>query len=211
MAATRPIQLRASAVLGLGFLAGLLAYPYLPGPFLASHLAMRILVAFTLPTTALAIHALFRSLWMHDRVRSGNGAFESAYHAIVLHTMLFVVLLHVLTMCMLTGAFAAIGIECSAERAVVVLLGVLLMLVGNLLPRTRPNVAVGVRTARTLANAQLWQQVHRAGGYATVALGIVVAVTGVVATRDLVGPVVVAAAVCASIPVVVSYRRHAGA
>ena len=72
-------------------------------------------------------------------------------------------------------------------------------------------VAVGVRTAQTLANAQLWQQVHRAGGYATVALGIVVAVTGVVAARDVVGPVVVAAAVCASIPVVVSYRRHAGA
>jgi hypothetical protein len=211
MAATRPIQLRASAVLGLGFLAGLLAYPYLPGPFLASHLAMRILVGFTLPATALAIYALFRSLWTHDRVRSGNGAFESAFHAIVLHAMLFVVLLHVLTMCMLTGAFAAIGVDVSAGRAVVVLLGVLLVLVGNLLPRTRPNVAVGVRTARTLANAQLWQQVHRAGGYATVALGIVVVVTGLVAARDVVGPIVVAAAVCASIPVVVSYRKHAGA
>jgi hypothetical protein len=72
-------------------------------------------------------------------------------------------------------------------------------------------VAVGVRTARTLANAQLWQQVHRAGGYATVALGIVVVVTGMTAARDLVGPVVLAAALCAAIPVVVSYRRHAGA
>jgi uncharacterized membrane protein len=211
MAASRPIQLRASAVLGLGFLAGLLAYPYLPGPFLASRLSARLLVAFTLPTTALAIYVLFRSLWTHDRVRSGNGAFESAFHAIVLHAMLFVVLLHVLTMSILTGAFAAIGVEFSAGRAVVVLLGVLLMLVGNVLPRTRPNVAVGVRTARTLANAHLWRQVHRAGGYATVVLGIVVVVTGMVAARDLVGPVVLAAAVCASIPVVVSYRRHTGA
>jgi len=211
MTATRRVHLRASAAIGLGFLTGLLAYPYLPGPFLASHLFARFLVAFTLPTTALAIHALFRSLWTHDRIRSGNGAFESAYHAIVLHAVLFVVLLHMLTMSMLTGAVAAIGVEFSAERAVVVLLGVLLMLVGNLLPRTRPNVAVGVRTARTLANAQLWQQVHRACGYATVALGSVVAVTGVVAAGDVVGPVVVAAAVCASIPVVLSYRKHAGA
>jgi immunity protein, SdpI family len=211
MAATRPVHLRASVVLGLGFLAGLLAYPYLPGPFLASRPSARILVAFTLPTTAVAIHALFRSLWTHDRVRSGNGAFESAYQAIVLHAMLFVVLLHVLTMCMLTGSCAAIGVDVSAGRVVVVLLGALLMLVGNLLPRTRPNVAVGVRTARTLANARLWQQVHRAGGYATVALGIVVVVTGMIAARDLVGPVVLAAALCAAIPVVVSYRRHAGA
>jgi SdpI/YfhL protein family len=211
MAATRPVHLRAAVVLGAGYLAGLLAYPYLPGPFLASRMSARILVAFTLPTTALAIYALFRSLWTHDRVRSGNGAFESAYHAIVLHTVRFVVLLHVLTMGMLTGALAGIGVEFSAGRAVVVLLGVLLILVGNLLPRTRPNVAVGVRTARTLANAQLWQQVHRAGGYATVALGLVVAITGLVAARDVVGPMVVAAAVCASIPVVVSYRKHAGA
>jgi immunity protein, SdpI family len=208
MAATHPVRLRAAVVLGAGYLGGLLAYPYLPGPFLAERVAMRILVAFTLPTTALAIHGLFGSLWTHDRVRSGNGAFESAFHAIVLHAVLFVVLLHLLTMSMLTGAWAAIGVEFSAGRAVVVLLGVLLMLVGNLLPRTRPNVAVGVRTARTLANAQLWQQVHRAGGYATVALGLVVAVTGMLATRDMVGPIVVAAAVCASIPVIVSYRRH---
>jgi uncharacterized membrane protein len=211
MAATRPVPFRAAVVLGAGYLAGLLAYPYLPGPFLAERMSMRMLVAFTLPTTALAIYGLFRSLWTHDRVRSGNGAFESAYHTIVLHAVLFVVLLHLLTMSMLTGGFEAIGIDFSAGRVVVVMLGVLLMLVGNLLPRTRPNVAVGVRTARTLSDARLWQQVHRAGGYATVALGIVVAVTGMLATRDLVGPVVVAAAVCASIPVVVSYRRHAGA
>jgi hypothetical protein len=211
MAASRPVHLRAALVLSAGYLAGLLAYPHLPGPFLAERVAMRILVAFTLPTTALAIYGLFRSLWTHDRVRSGNGAFESAYHTIVLHAVSFVVLLHVLTMSMLTGAWAAIGLEFSAGRAVVVLLGLLLMLIGNLLPRTRPNVAVGVRTARTLADAKLWQQVHRAGGYATVGLGLVVAITGVVAARDLVGPVVTGAAICASIPVVVSYRKHAGA
>ena len=211
MTATRRVHLRASAAIGLGFLTGLIAYPSLPGPFLASHLFARFLVAFTLPTTALAIHALFRSLWTHDRIRSGNGAFESAYHAIVLHAVLFVVLLHMLTMSMLTGAVAAIGVEFSAERAVVVLLGVLLMLVGNLLPRTRPNVAVGVRTARTLANAQLWQQVNRAGGYATVGLGVVTVLTGLLLRHDILGGVVSAAALCAVATVFVSYHKHARA
>ena len=210
-AGARSIQLRAAGLLGAGYAAGLLAYPYLPGPFLAAKPSARVLVAFTLPTTALAVYALFRSLWRHDRVRSGNGAFESTYHAIVLYAVLFIVLLHALTMSALTGALAAAGINVSAGRAVVVLLGLVLMTVGNLLPRTRPNVAVGVRTARTLANAQLWQQVHRAGGYATVALGVIVAFAGLVASRDLVGPLVVAAAVCAAIPVFVSYRRHARA
>jgi uncharacterized protein YhhL (DUF1145 family) len=102
-----------------------------------------------------------------DRVRTGNGAFESTYHAIVLRTTLFVVALHTLVMLDLTRALADVGLQPSAGRVVVVLFGILLLAVGNLLPRTRPNVAVGVRTARTLANVQLWQRVHRAGGYVT--------------------------------------------
>lgn len=157
------------------------------------------------------IHTLFRSLWMHDRVRSGNGAFESTYHAIVLRVLLFVLVLHVLVMIELTGARDAVGLGLSAGRAVVVLLGLALVAIGNLLPRTRPNVAVGVRTTRTLANTQLWQQVHRAGGYATVGLGIVVAVAGLVLTHEMLGAVISAAALFAAMAVFASYRRYSRA
>jgi len=209
MALKQRIDARAIAVVAAGYLAGLVAYPRLPGPFLDQRISARILVAFTLPTTALVIYSLFRSLWMHDRIRSGNGAFESTYHAIVLRALLFVLALHVLVMMELTGAMDAGGLRLPASRAVVVLFGVVLVAIGNLLPRTRPNVAVGVRTRRTLANAQLWQQVHRAGGYATVALGIVMVVTGLVLTHETVGVVVSAAALLAAATVFVSYRRHA--
>jgi immunity protein, SdpI family len=211
MAVKGHIQTGAIAVLVMGYLAGLMAYPKLPGPFLDEKLSARILVAFTLPTTALVIYALFRSLWMHDRIRSGNGAFESTYHAIVLRVLLFVFALHALVMIELTGAMDAVGLRLSAGRAVVVLLGVVLVAIGNLLPRTRPNVAVGVRTARTLTNAQLWQQVHRAGGYATVGLGIVIAITGVLLTHEALGAVVGAAAFFAAMVVFASYRKHARA
>lgn len=209
MAVKRHVQARAIAVLVIGYLVSLMAYPHLPGPFLEQKLSARILVAFTLPTTALVIFTLFGSLWKHDRVRSGNGAFEFTYHAIVLRALLFVVALHVLVMIELTGAMDAIGIRLSAERAVVVLLGAVLVAIGNLLPRTRPNVAVGVRTARTLTNAQLWQQVNRAGGYATVGLGIVIVVTGLLLTHEITGAVVGAAALFAVTTVFVSYRKYA--
>jgi hypothetical protein len=211
MALKRHIHARAIAVLVTGYLVGLITYPNLPGPFLDNKLSARVLVAFTLPTTALVIYALFRSLWSHDRVRSGNGAFESTYHAIVLRALLFVLALHVLVMIELTGAMDAVGLRLPAGRVVVVLFGVVLVAIGNLLPRTRPNVAVGVRTTRTLANTQLWQQVHRAGGYATVGLGIVIAGTGLVLTHERMGPVISAAALCAATAVCVSYRKHARA
>ena len=207
MALKQPLDARAIAVVAAGYLVGLVAYPRLPGPFLDQRISARILVAFTLPTTALVIYSLFRSLWIHDRIRSGNGAFESTYHAIVLRALLFVLALHALVMMVLTGAMD--GLRLSADRAVVVLFGVVLVAIGNLLPRTRPNVAVGVRTTRTLANAQLWQQVHRAGGYATVGLGIVMVLTGLVLTHETVGVVVSAAALVAAATVFVSYRRHA--
>jgi immunity protein, SdpI family len=208
MTVKRYVHARAVAVLILGYVVGVTAFPQLPGPFLDEKLSARFLVAFTLPTTALVIYTLFRSLWKHDRVRTGNGAFEATYHAIVLRVLLFVLALHVLVMLKLTGAMDAVGLRLSPGRAVVVLFGVVLIAIGNLLPRTRPNIAVGVRTTRTLTNTQLWQQVHRVSGYATVGLGIVIAATGLVLTHEALGAVVGAAALLAAITVLVSYRKH---
>jgi hypothetical protein len=211
MTMTRHIHSRSIATIAMSYLAGLAAYPYIPGPFMQETPSAHILVAFTLPTTALAIYALFRSLWTHDRVRSGNGAFEATYQAIVFRALLFVFALHVVLMIELTDAMNAVGIRTAAGRMVVVMLGLTFMAIGNLLPRTRPNVAVGVRTARTLTNTQLWQQVHRVGGYATVGLGVVTVLTGLVSTHKGVGAFILAAAAVAAMIVFVSYRRYARA
>jgi immunity protein, SdpI family len=210
MEGNRSAHARAIVVLALGYLVGAAAFGRLPGPFLEEKLAARILVAFTLPTTALAIYVLFHSLWTHDRVRSSNGAFEATYFAIVLWALVFVVALHSLVMAVLTTAIEPMG-RVSASRVVVVLLGALLIAIGNLLPRTRPNVALGVRTRRTLASAPLWQRVHRVGGYATVALGAVMACTGLVIGKQAMGAIISAAALAAAVAVAVSYHRYARA
>jgi uncharacterized membrane protein len=53
---------------------------------------------------------------------------------------------------------------------------VTLMSIGNLLPRTRPNLAIGIRTARTLSDRALWIRTHRSLGYLVTALGVVIVV-----------------------------------
>jgi uncharacterized membrane protein len=126
-------------------------------------------------------------------------------------TVLFVLALHLLVMSELTGLREAAGVRLSSGRAVVVLLGAVLIAVGNLLPQTRPNVAFGLRTSRTLSNAQLWQHVHRAGRYAAVGLGLVIAVAGVLLRDEAFGAVVAGAALLGGLTVMVTYRRHAGA
>jgi hypothetical protein len=211
MTAQRRIPAREVAVLAMGYLAGLLAYPKLPGAFLAERPSMRIMVAFTLPTTALVISTLFRSLWTHDRVRTANGAFKATYESIVFRALLFVLALHVIVMIELTDVMDAAGIRTFAGRMVVVMLGLTFVAIGNLLPRTRPNIAVGVRTTRTLGNAQLWQRVHRVGGYATVGLGLVTLIAGLVVTHKSAGGLVLAAAGVAAMIVFASYRKHARA
>ena len=207
MIAKRHLHSRSIAVIVAGFIAGAVAYPRLPGPFLERALFARFLVAFALPAAALVIYSLFRSLWAHDRIRSGNGAFEATYTSIVFRVLLFVVALHMLVMIQLVGVQLP---RTWAMRAVVVLLGLTFMAIGNLLPRTRPNVAVGVRTKRTMANGQMWNQVHRVGGYVTVFWGAVIAVAAIALSGPLLGLVISGAGLASIAVLLVSYRKYAG-
>ena len=202
----RDLHVRSVAVLAVGYIVGLLAYSKLPGPFLDDHLVSRLMVAFGLPTTAAVIYALFRSLWMHDRIRSGNGAFEATYTAIVFRILLFVTSLHVLVTTVLAGVIADRNL---VSRMVVVLLGLSFVAVGNLLPRTRPNVAVGVRTRLTLADSGLWTQVHRVGGYVTVGWGVVISLSAVALSGPLLGVVISGTGIASVAILFVSYRKHA--
>src|SRR5437868_7900938 len=165
-------------VILLSFLTGIAAYLDIPENAIDRIRFVREEIAFALPVTILVIYLIFRSLWRHDRIRTGNGAFEATYHAIVFRTMVFVFAMNALLMLALTDVMDVFGSHTWGKRVVVAMLGLTFMAIGNLLPRTRPNIAFGVRTKRTLANPQLWQQVHRVGGYATVALGAVILVAG---------------------------------
>jgi len=195
----------------LGYLVGAAAYPYIPGYAIDHMPGVRAQIAFSLPTAVLVIYLIFRSLWRHDRIRTGNGAFEATYHAIVFRTMLFVFAMNAPLMLALTDAMDVLGSHTWGKRVVVVMLGLTFMAIGNLLPRTRPNIAFGVRTARTLSNTQLWQQVHRASGYTTVALGAVILIGGLVVTNTTAAGFVMLAALIAAIVLFVSYRKYANA
>jgi uncharacterized membrane protein len=84
------------------------------------------------------------------------------------------------------------------------MLGITLMAIGNLLPRTRPNLALGIRTARTLMDRQLWVLTHRISGYVLVGVGIVTVISGL----SMSGPLVPAApglAVLAGALIVTAY------
>ena len=212
MTTRRRINVGPLAVIALGFLVGAAAYPFIPGAAIDHMRGARAQIAFSLPATTLIMYLLFRSLWRHDRVRTGNGAFEATYHAIVFRALLFVLAMHTLLMIGLIDVMDTLGTHHWGKRLVVVMLGMTIIAIGNLLPRTRPNIAFGFRTPLTLSNTQLWKHVHRVGGYATVVLGAAVLVAGLIATNTNGVAALLFPAIGLAVGVVyVSYRRQANA
>jgi uncharacterized membrane protein len=140
-------------------------------------------IAFFLPTAAAAIYVLMHLLAAHDHVRQGNGAFMATYDAIVFRVVLFIGALHGIVLIGLLGRGVAARTGPLVPRLVPLLLGAGLVAIGNLLPRVRPNVAIGIRTSRTLRDRDAWLRVNRTAGYVAVALGV-----GIVAAAVLIPP-----------------------
>jgi immunity protein, SdpI family len=182
-----------------GYIASIAAYPRLP--------AYRLFIAFLLPTTAALIYTLVRRVWERDLVRDRDETFEPSYEAIVFAVVLFIMAIHLMVLAALTSALPAQRVVWLI-RATIVLVGLLIARVGNLLPRTRPNLALGIRTPRTLANRGLWMQTHRTAGYVAVALGSVFVVSGAFLSKHSIESVVGPAVLGAAALLVISHYRY---
>ena len=136
------------------------------------------MVAFLLPAAVLITDVLLRGLYGSSLCDEAEASSALAiYDAIMLRFMVFVMAVHVTVLAALLGLLSG---RPWAGRIVPVMLGVTMISIGNLLPRTRPNLAIGIRTAHTLADRTLWMRTHRAVGYLLVASGIVVALAALI-------------------------------
>lgn len=107
-----------------------------------------------------------------------------AFRAIVYAVIVFLAALHVLIVA------AALGYEINVGRVVPAAVGVLLVIVGNWLPKTRSNFLFGIRTPWTLTSDHTWRRTHRVGGWAFVALGLVTILTAVLLPTGALFPVI---------------------
>lgn len=201
-------QLRAIAVVVAAYAAGSVWFGLRPGLAAeseSSYLAPRALIAFLLPTTAAVLLWLFsaisrRSAWGSDP----HGC--TATERILLRCVIFIGALHGLIILRLSEIP---WMRPWAPRLAVVLFGAVLVSVGNLLPTTRPNLLVGIRTARSLRCRRLWMELHRVGGYAAVGVGTIAIVAPVVLGLHVGGQVICIAVVLALSVVTARYRRLA--
>ena len=57
--------------------------------------------------------------------------------------------------------------------------GLLLVLLGNVMPKARKNTLFGLRTKWSMADDEVWRKSQRFGGFSAVALGFLLIVTGI--------------------------------
>jgi hypothetical protein len=165
-------------------------------PFEASETAEpvpRWLALSLMPVLALLLWAAFRAAPTAGGQRVGRVFFRRApdavtspeqfarfgktYDAIVLAVVILLLGVHA---AIIAGALGYAGV---AVRIVPMVLGACLILMGNVMPRLRPNWVAGVRTKRTLEDPQLWRTTHRAFGTAFVVSGVLTMIVALAAPR----------------------------
>jgi len=127
--------------------------------------------AFITPVILLTIWGFILVMPAIDPRGANYAKFGGAFAAIMDSLMLFVLGMHILLL------RAGLGHPVAMERVAPFGIGILLIVIGNLLPRARPNWFVGIRTPWTLSSDRVWEKTHRFGGRVFVAAGFLIAIT----------------------------------
>jgi len=78
------------------------------------------------------------------------------------------------TVCM-TGVYAwALGYTFPVERVIIPVLGILFCIIGNYMPKCRPNRTMGIRIPWTMLNEATWVAAHRLTGWIWTLGGILI-------------------------------------
>ncbi|GAU81905.1 SdpI family protein [Bosea sp. BIWAKO-01] len=124
-------------------------------------------VAFlSLPAIAGFVTALF-ALLPRMEPRAGNLAHSGkAYTATWIAVVLMLAACHALLIA------HALGYAADVPRLVTAMLGLFLVVSGNVAAKTRSMLLFGVRTPWTLSDERVWQRTHRLYGWGSVCLGL---------------------------------------
>lgn len=200
------------AGIAVAFLVSIASYARLPEPYCGPGCTMalaRPLIAFALPAAMAVIVGFLGLLWSRDTVRDRDAQLDAAYHSVIATSVLFLLGLHFAILFALTSQLRPDVVKGSAH-AVPVMFGLALIVIGNLLPRFRPNLVIGIRTARTLNDRAAWAHTNRVTGYATVGSGLMFVLGGVLPNLPVLEFATVAALIVVTTLAWNSWRsRHA--
>lgn len=127
---------------------------------------------FYLPLTALGVYALLIFLPVIDPRRRNYEKFKGSYLIIRIVLILVFACIQVFTV------LWALGIDAKINIVVPVIVGLLLIVMGNYMGKFKPNWFLGIKTPWTLSSDESWNKTHRLGGWLFVLYGLALAIGG---------------------------------
>ena len=103
---------------------------------------------------------------------------------------------------------AAFGRALHAETVMFLFIGLLFIVIGNYLPKTRQNRTIGIKIKWTLENEENWNATHRVGGRLWVIGGLLFMCCVFLPGRAVPWVLIIGLAILAVIPVLYSYLYH---
>jgi uncharacterized membrane protein len=138
----------------------------------------RILHSFFWPTAALAILLIVKSVASKDPFRANYVRFRRTYEVLLDTAVVLIIgvqlllIVSILPLTRFAPRMAKAGTV--LELVPTVFIGIILIIAGNILPRLRPNSAMGIRTPWALRDERVWTRTHRAGGYLAMLFGLAI-------------------------------------
>lgn len=167
----------------------------------ANGFAPRDIALSIMPGLALALMVVL--LWFMPAIMPKNASIDrsaGAYGAVMVAVLALLLLIHGVLV------LSAKGAELDHLRIVHGGVGVLIVILGNYLPKTRLNYIMGIRTPWTLADERVWDKTHRFAGPLFVLAGLVVVVGAFLLTGvHLIILMMVAVTVPALVSIIYSY------
>ncbi len=157
------------------------------------------LAAFMIPVSALVMVGLFNLIPKISPRRRNLDRFEDTYWFIVNAAIAFICALHVLVL------GRALGWPVDITSATLLGVGVMFMVLGNVLPRTRSNWWMGIRTPWTMESENVWRATHRLAGKTFMVGGALTVVAALLPVSVRPWIAICALGVAGFVPVIYSY------
>lgn len=128
--------------------------------------ASRVVAAFVLPAFTLVLWGVLAGVPSIDPRNRNISKFRPSYDITVIAAVGFLVAVHVATLGL------ALGWPIRIDTIIALAVGLLFIVIGNFLPRSRSNFTFGIRTPWALTDDRVWARSNRVGGYLMVGAGI---------------------------------------
>ncbi len=128
------------------------------------------------PLGALALYLLILLVPRIDPGRANYPRFAGSYYLLRLSLMAAAASIYAATL------FSGLGYPVDATRVVLSLAGALLIVIGSIMGKLRPNWFAGVRTPWTLSSRASWVKTQRLGGWTFIGLGLALIIASLLET-----------------------------